>query len=380
MTARGWRRALCLLVLLLLLMPAQALAENTAGSDDGTQGSPAPESTPGLAEETSAQPLLTAADVAFLLRRPDLVADVTGNGVVDAADMEALLLHAAGVIPDLTALPGILSDSLIGEKYLDRFSYTGVQRGDGYYRSETISCTISAVDGDDVNYYVAEILLRDLAHFRTAFGLDTYRRSEPVVDMAANNNAIVAINGDYYSWKNNKGLVIRNGILYRESIDKRQDLCVLYTDGTIETYAPDEADIEEILARGAYQSWSFGPSLLDEQGQAKTEKSQFRSSIQGPNPRSALGYVEPGHYLFVTVDGRGRGGSDGMTMKELSQLMYDLGCTIAYNLDGGGTAVMADASGAISRQSNLSRKCSDILYIVEDYTVYDDEAGEQEDA
>ena len=147
----------------------------------------------------------------------------------------------------------------------------------------------------------------------------------------------------------------------------------------VETYAPDEADIEAIISRGAYQSWSFGPSLLDENGQPKTEKSQFRSSIQGPNPRSAFGYVEPGHYLFVTVDGRGRGGSDGVTMKQLSQLMYDQGCTVAYNLDGGGTAVMANAEGAISRQSNLSRQCSDILFIVEDYTVFDDEAGAAED-
>ena len=69
-----------------------------------------------------------------------------------------------------------------------------------------------------------------------------------------------------------------------------------------------------------------------------------------------------------------------MTMKELSQLMYELGCTVAYNLDGGGTAIMADASGAISRQSNSERRCSDILFIVEDYTAFWTRAGEEDGA
>ena len=383
------KRGLCVLLLCLLLLPVPQLAEQeTPGATPAPAAQNAvtpepvaasPEPLMNLEDAQAAAPSLRAAEVAERMRHAGADADVTGNGVVDETDALAMLLHVTGRLPDLTALPDILSDSLLGEKHLDRFSYTGVQQGAGYYRSETVSYTLTAVSEEDLNYYVADIYLRDLGHLRTAFGKDVYKRTEPVVDMAKNNHAIVAINGDYFSWKNNKGLVIRNGVVYRESIDRRQDLCVLYSDGVVETYAPDEADIETIISRGAYQSWSFGPSLLDENGQPKTEKSQFRSSIQGPNPRSAFGYVEPGHYLFVTVDGRGRGGSDGVTMKQLSQLMYDQGCTVAYNLDGGGTAVMANAEGAISRQSNLSRQCSDILFIVEDYTVFDDEAGAAED-
>lgn len=383
------KRGLLLLLIGLLLLPFPAL-----GAQESPDAAPSPSAAATAApafstlepaaetpqamtedeEEARATPL-SAAEVAERMRQAGADADVTGNGTVDEADAIAMLLHVTGRLPDLAALPDMLSDSLLGERYLERFSYTGVQQGEGFYRSASVSYALTAVKEKELNYYVADIYLRDLNHFRTAFGLDAYKRTEPVVDMAKNNQAIVAINGDYYSWKNNKGLVIRNGIVYRESIDRRQDLCVLYSDGVIETYAPDEADIEQIISRGAYQSWSFGPSLLDENGQPKTDRSQFRSSIQGPNPRSALGYIEPGHYLFVTVDGRGRGGSDGATMRQLSQLMYDHGCTIAYNLDGGGTAVMANAEGAISRQSNLSRQCSDILFIVEDYTVYDDEAS-----
>lgn len=382
------KRGLLLLLIGLLLLPIPTL-----GAQESPDAAPSPSaagtavpafSTPEPAaetlpltedaEEARATPL-SAAEVAERMRQAGADADVTGNGTVDEADAIAMLLHVTGRLPDLAALPAVLSDSLLGEKHLERFSYTGVQQGEGFYRSASVSYALTAVKEKDLNYYVADIYLRDLNHFRTAFGLDTYKRSEPVVDMAKNNQAIVAINGDYYSWKNNKGLVIRNGIVYRESIDRRQDLCVLYSDGVIETYAPDEADIEQIISRGAYQSWSFGPSLLDENGQPKKEKSQFRSTVQEPNPRSALGYIESGHYVFVTVDGRGSGGSRGMRMWELSQLMYDIGCTVAYSLDGGATAVMANAEDVISHQSNTKRKCSDILFIVEDYTVYDDEAS-----
>lgn len=395
MTVRARRRAACLLVLCALCLPwPAAVAEDTPAPEEGAalQGAetPLPEEgatgtgaeTP-LPEESPTQPaveppVLTAADVAYLMRNPEYVVDVTGNGSVDEADFQALLLHAADVITDLEALPAVLADSLIGEQALDRFCYTGVQSGDGYYRSETISYRLNIVETEQVTYYVADILLRDLSHFRTAFGRDTYGKSEFVVDMAERNNAIITINGDYFTGSANDGPVIRNGVLYRDSIDRNRDACVLYQDGTVETYAPDEIDVEEMMARGAYQCWTFGPSLLDEEGQPKTEKSQFLSTVQRANPRSALGYVAPGHYLFVTVDGRGQSGSRGMTMAELSRLMYDLGCTVAYNLDGGGTAIMADQDGAISNQSNDERRCSDILFIVEDVSAYQQATEEDE--
>lgn len=363
------RPVLAVLLAFCLCGVARAIDAQTPETDD-----PAADASAATDAQAQEAPVTAAAAAACLRQEPG-IADVTGNGVIDEADAEALLLCAVGSIPDLAALPAILEDSLLGEKHLAAFSYVGVQRGEGYFRSETISYTLETVEQEDLTYYVADILLRDLGHFRTAFGKDRYRGSEVMEDIAARHNAIVAINGDYYAWKDNGGPVIRNGVLYRDTIDKRRDACVLYADGTMQTYGPDETDMEAIVARGAYQCWTFGPSLLDENGQPKTESSQFRSTVQRANPRSVIGYIEPGHYLFVTVDGRGVGGSDGITMIDLSQLMYDLGCTVAFNLDGGGSAVMADASGAISNQSS-GRKCCDILYIVEDYSVYSEETEE----
>jgi exopolysaccharide biosynthesis protein len=99
------------------------------------------------------------------------------------------------------------------------------------------------------------------------------------------------------------------------------------------TCSADEFDMESVKETGAWQIWSFGPALLDN-GSPKTE---FVSSVTRANPRSAIGCVEPGHYVFVQVDGR-IDSSRGMTMEELSQLFASLGCTAAYNLDGGQSA------------------------------------------
>ena len=90
---------------------------------------------------------------------------------------------------------------------------------------------------------------------------------------------------------------------------------------------------------------------------------EFNSSVKNANPRCAIGYFEPGHYCFETVDGRQPGYSEGMTLQALSQLFYDLGCKVAYNLDGGQTAMMAYGNQLVNRPINGGRESSDIIYI-----------------
>jgi len=92
---------------------------------------------------------------------------------------------------------------------------------------------------------------------------------------------------------------------------------------------------------------------------------KFNSVVTPRNPRAAIGYYEPGHYCFVLVDGRQDGYSRGLSLKELSQLFYELGCKEAYNLDGGQTAVMAFMGQLANRPYNGGRDVSDIIYIAE---------------
>ena len=86
----------------------------------------------------------------------------------------------------------------------------------------------------------------------------------------------------------------------------------------------------------------------------------------GSNPRTAIGMVEPLHYILVVSDGR-TDESEGLTLDELAEVMADYGCTQAYNLDGGGSSTMVFNGTVInnptsSGRSEKERSVSDIVY------------------
>ncbi len=226
------------------------------------------------------------------------------------------------------------------------------------YQSDTLRIAIHMVQENEVTYYVADVYVKNSSVFRTAFAKNQYGTGiyqEPL-KMAEANNAIFAVTGDYYGARS-KGVVIRNGDLYRDSVNS--DVCVLYADGVMETYREADFDVQSAIDRGAWQAWSFGPVLLDDNGQAL---SSFDSSIQGKNPRNTIGYYAPGHYCFVTVDGRQSGYSVGMTFTELSALFESLGCKAAFNLDGGRTAEMIFQGQLVNKPYKGGRQSGDIIY------------------
>ncbi len=262
--------------------------------------------------------------------------------------------------PVPTATPVPTPSTMWGQKFPGKFTDGEVLSEDNSYKSEHINVTIQKTQQKGLTYFVADIYITDIDYFRTAFAENRYGggRRQHADDMSADVGAVLAMDGDYYT--QNKGPVVRNGIVYRE--DAHKDILVMYNDGTMETFLKGEYDIEAILAKGVWQMWTFGPQLLKD-GQPMTE---FNSSVTRANPRAAVGYYEPGHYCFVLVDGRQGNYSRGLDMTQLSQLMYDLGCKVAFNLDGGGSAQMAFNNKLANQPCGNYRQIVDILYITDD--------------
>lgn len=255
-------------------------------------------------------------------------------------------------------------DTSLGSQFAEKFTAT-VIRTDSSYSSPQIAFTIQQYTQEEgshsITYYVADIYLRSIQCFRTAMAQNTFGKglSDSITNMASANNALLALSGDYYG--RHYGPVIRNGVLYRDSTGSG-DVCVLYQDGTMKTFAKGSFSAQTEMENGAWQAWCFGPSLLDSNGNAKTD---FNSSLTSKHPRSAIGYYEPGHYAFVLVDGRQDGYSEGMTLTELSSLFESLGCTVAYNLDGGRSAQMTYNGDFVNHPYKDGRDISDILLIGE---------------
>ena len=227
------------------------------------------------------------------------------------------------------------------------------------YRSEDIDVTMTKYRRNGVIFYVEDIYIDKVENLKTAFAQDLYAKgiSEDTLELAVRKNAICAINGDYYGNGNN-GVVIRNGHLYRSRPD--DDVLVMYYDGTMKIFSEDEFDGEMEMLRGAYQAWCFGPAVeLD--GKAL---SGIVTSISRRNPRSAVGYFEPGHYCFVCVEGRSDE-SLGLTLDGLGELFELLGCELGYNMDGGNSAEMTFGDELVNTPSWGGRATSDIIYIAE---------------
>ena len=252
-------------------------------------------------------------------------------------------------------------DTPISGKFADKYTES-VTVTENSYTSPDISITVSEETLGRTTYYLADIYVRDITCFRSAMAGDTYGSGfrDSIADMAALNNALLAVNGDYYG-NTNEGVVIRNGVIYRAN-RTNCDVCVLYYDGTMQVMPGASFSVEDAVERGAWQAWTFGPALLDTDGSVLTS---FDSTgrIISANPRTAIGYYEPGHYCLVVVDGRGE--SAGITLPDLSQLFYDLGCTAAYNLDGGNSSIVVWNSEVINDPSGGGRESSDALLIAE---------------
>jgi exopolysaccharide biosynthesis protein len=251
--------------------------------------------------------------------------------------------------------------------FTDKFTDVVISTANSY-TSSNISITVNKyTEGSGKNivtYYIADIYLKDITYLQSGFADNTYGvgYTDNVLNMDEVFNAILAINGDYYGNGGN-GVVVRNGEVYRSSTSG-SDVCVLYYDGTMKTFAAEEFDMEQAIAGGAYQAWSFGPELLDDSGNSKTTFTAD-GHVKRSNPRSAIGYYEPGHYCFVVVDGRQSGYSVGMTLTDLSELFEELGCVSAYNLDGGKSSEMTFNDAFVNQPADGGREVSDCIIIKE---------------
>ncbi|MNM66756.1 hypothetical protein D3C81_782550 [compost metagenome] len=128
-----------------------------------------------------------------------------------------------------------------------------------------------------------------------------------------------------------------------------------------------------MLADGVLNTLSFGPVLIKDGevtsnfDHVKIDTNFGNRSIQNANPRTGIGMIAPNHYVFIVVDGRKEGYSRGMTLTEFAQVFADLGCTEAYNLDGGGSSTMYFMGRVVNNPlgKNRERGVSDILYVKE---------------
>lgn len=263
--------------------------------------------------------------------------------------------------PEPTATPFTTRAPIEGDICTANFPTwdTGVGADYSYQSDELRIAVTKYVDTENVLvYFVADVWMRNIACFRTAFANGEYGEGSQYADeLSAQAGAILGMNGDYC-----RGLIIRNGEFYHGISNTRGDICVLYKDGTMQCYAYEGFNYKKALENGALHAWQFKPILIDD-GVKTTGFNEYATR----HPRCIIGYYEPGHYVLVAVDGRQEGYSIGMNNYEMVELMASLGCVEAFNLDGGTSGAMTFDGQIINQPSGDGGRPLVDMLVIADY-------------
>lgn len=171
-----------------------------------------------------------------------------------------------------------------------------------------------------------------------------------LVDMAKDNNALVAINGggfiDVEGQSNGgepRGIIIEDGKIIQSSRNRDKGGGVIGFTNDNKLFLAD-VTAEEAVSRGVRDAVEFGPFLI------VNGKSSFiqGNGGYGIHPRTAIGQRQDGIVLFLVVDGR-RVDSLGAGMKDLTDIMLKYGAYNAANLDGGNSSVMVINNKIVNR-------------------------------
>ena len=238
---------------------------------------------------------------------------------------------------------------------------------DTEYHDDQIDIVLTTMRVENTTVYVADVQIADISLLKTSLAGNTYARNltETTSVQAANVNAILAINGDYYGAQE-RGYVLRNGVLYRSSAQNGTDALVIDADGNFRIITEGETSADTLASEGVWQVLTFGPALVVD-GQVTVSSNDEVGRAMTSNPRTAIGQISKGHYLLVVSDGR-TSASSGLSLRQLAELMQSLGAQTAYNLDGGGSSTMVFQGRVINNpttngRSIRERSVSDIVYI-----------------
>ncbi len=236
------------------------------------------------------------------------------------------------------------------------------------YIDENTQITISTIREYNTDIYIAEIIVSDSSQLMAGLAENSFGTNvkEKTSEIAEENDAIIAINGDYYGFRD-YGYVMRNGYLYRDvqTPEGNEDL-VVFQDGNMQIINESDIMAQELEELGAVQIFSFGPGLISGGEVTVTEESEVDREDES-NPRTAIAMIEPNHYIFMVADGR-TDISEGLSLYEMALVLSEYGCEVAYNLDGGGSATMVFMGEVVNNPTTngkdfKERSVSDIVYI-----------------
>ena len=299
-----------------------------------------------------------------VLKKPYLYASVLGLLLTSSFTYSMLKTFVLAETISTVSNTGSTSNTAAASQAAKNAQVTDTSYSDG-----NISVTLTEKTVNETQVYVADITLSSSDYLKTALAQNSYGTNVTAKTSvtAAENNAILAVNGDYYG-ANTTGYVIRNGVVYRDTVreDSSNGDFAIYKDGSFKIIYEDQVSADQLVQDGVVNLLAFGPSLV-ENGEISVDTNTEVGQDMSSNPRTAIGIIDENHYIIIVSDGR-TSESKGLSLYQMAEVMKSYGVKTAYNLDGGGSSTLYFNGQVINKPttggSKISeRAVSDIVYI-----------------
>ena len=299
-----------------------------------------------------------------VLKKPYLYASVLGLLLTSSFTYSMLKTFVLAETISTVSNTGSTSNTAAASQAAKNAQVTDTSYSDG-----NISVTLTEKTVNETQIYVADITLSSSDYLKTALAQNSYGTNVTAKTSvtAAENNAILAVNGDYYG-ANSSGYVILNEVFYRDSVreDASNGDLAIYKDGSFKIIYEDQVSADQLVQDGVVNLLAFGPSLV-ENGEISVDTNTEVGQAMSSNPRTAIGIIDENHYIIIVSDGR-TSESKGLSLYQMAEVMKSYGVKTAYNLDGGGSSTLYFNGQVINKPttggSKISeRAVSDIVYI-----------------
>lgn len=240
----------------------------------------------------------------------------------------------------------------------DAFTEDGLGYDDG---TMTVRVEYGEAFGTKLTYVY--VTITDPSQLRTALAAKyPSKQKQTVAQMAEKNNAVLAINSDFFSY-HNQGIVMRGGKLLRNAPRVGRDTLIIDDKGDFTILTNTTKKAWEAVADTAREAFCFGPGLIVD-GQVQTFKYQDKTSCGYPTPaqRLAICQMDTLSYLIVATEGPEQDKHAGLSIPQFTEVLVATGARQAYNLDGGNSATIMLGGKRVNTPEHKLRPVGDIIY------------------
>ncbi|MBQ2948085.1 MAG: phosphodiester glycosidase family protein [Clostridia bacterium] len=239
---------------------------------------------------------------------------------------------------------------------------------DSIYEDESLRVEITEQMVGVTRVLIARVRIKDPSQLRSAPAYSFDRdQTAPMTSIAKRVHAVLAINGDYYSYQAARGgYMIRQGVQYIDRPIKGRDVLIIDGNGDfhIELEITEEFTEKYEALGGIVNSFNFGPGIIID-GVLQDRFDGMYNSSDMKAARSCIAQVKRGEleYLCIVTESSDDSKGGGLTLREFAEFVAKLDVENAYNLDGGNSAAlifMGEKMNSVDDRDH--RPLSDIIY------------------